>query len=224
MAGKGHQDMNLARRRLDPRRTITIVSGLPRSGTSMMMQMLGAAGLSIATDGRRIADADNPRGYYELEAVKRLREDASFLARFTGRVVKVVAPLLPFVPADYAYRVLFMERDLHEILASQRVMLDRRGTAADGPDDGMLEQAFGSRIRHVKHWLAEQNHVQTCFVSHHRLISSPAEACAEVASFLDATGAFAATPGEHEAGEQIAARMAGILEPALYRARRDRIR
>ena len=112
---------------LDPNRTITIVSGLPRSGTSMMMQMLEAAGLEVATDGRRIADSDNPKGYFELDAVKRLQEDSSFLQTVVGQAVKVVSPLVPFLPSEYDYRIISMERDLDEVLASQRVMLDRRG-------------------------------------------------------------------------------------------------
>jgi hypothetical protein len=111
-----------AERHLDPARMITIVSGLPRSGTSMMMQMLEAAGLEIASDALRAADADNPRGYYELEAVKRIRDDDSFLGECVGRVVKIVAPLLPSLPEEYDYRIVFMERDLAEVLASQREM------------------------------------------------------------------------------------------------------
>jgi hypothetical protein len=213
------EGMGRARRRLDPHCTITVVSGMPRSGTSMMMQMLGSAGFSIATDGRRVADADNPRGYYELEAVKRLREDASFLARLTGQAVKVVAPLLPFLPADFEYRVLFMERDLGEMLASQRVMLDRRATASAQPDDVTLEQAFAREIARVKHWLAEQRHVQTCFISHRRMITKPAETCARIVAFLEATGGFEAKPGEREAYEQAAARMAAVVDPNLCHAR-----
>ena len=122
--------MSAGRAGLDPGRTITIVSGLPRSGTSMMTQMLEAAGFEIASDGRRVADPDNPRGYYELDAVKRLRQDTSCLAAAVGRAVKIVALLLPALSRDYDYRVIFVERELDEVLASQRAMLDRQPPAA----------------------------------------------------------------------------------------------
>ena len=107
---------------------ITVVSGLPRSGTSLMMQMLEAGGMETVTDGQRAPDADNPKGYYELERVKRLKEDHAWLAEAEGKALKVVSMLLYDLPADFRYRVLFMERDLDEILSSQRTMLARRGT------------------------------------------------------------------------------------------------
>jgi len=95
---------------VESRGTIGIVSGLPRSGTSMIMQMLDAAGLPVLTDGLRPPDSDNPRGYYEFEPVKALKTDASFLEAAVGRVVKVVAPLLPSLPPAYDYRIVFVER------------------------------------------------------------------------------------------------------------------
>ena len=106
---------------------ITIVSGLPRSGTSMMMQMLDGGGLPILSDGEREADEDNPRGYLELEGTKRLRTDHSWLADAQGHVVKVIAQLIPVLPLGFGYRVIFMERDIVEVLSSQRHMLERLG-------------------------------------------------------------------------------------------------
>jgi hypothetical protein len=103
---------------------IVVVSGLPRSGTSMMMQMLEAGGLPILTDGERVADADNPRGYYEYAPAKRLMTDRTWLPAADGKAVKIVAQLLPYLPpAPHRFRVIFMKRDLGEVLASQQVML-----------------------------------------------------------------------------------------------------
>ena len=121
--------------RLEPDRLITVVSGLPRSGTSMMMQMLVAAGLEAASDARRIQDDDNPHGYFELEAVKRIRQDASFLGGVVGKALKVVAPLLPSLPNKFDYAVVFLERDLSEVLASQSAMLSR-GAKKEAATDG----------------------------------------------------------------------------------------
>ncbi len=96
----------------DPAECVTVVAGLPRSGTSMMMQMLAAGSLPVLTDGKRSADADNPRGYFELEDATRLRKDRDWLRAAKGHAVKIVAQLLPFLAADLPYRVVFMDRDL----------------------------------------------------------------------------------------------------------------
>jgi hypothetical protein len=208
---------------LDPNRTITVVSGLPRSGTSMMMQMLEAAGLEVATDGRRIADSDNPNGYYELDAVKRLREDSSFLKSVVGQVVKVVSPLITFLPPEYDYRVILMERDLDEILASQRLMLDRRASGEvrqrDDADDAALTRAYQHQLEKVKLWLAARANVRTCFVSHRRAMSSPVETGAAVAAFLDETGSFGMMGNRSEARALAEQRMARVVDSHLYHHR-----
>ena len=97
---------------------ITIVSGLPRSGTSLMMQMLEAGGMPVLTDGIRDADEDNPRGYYELEAVKRTKDDPAWLHGAPGKVVKMIYLLLYDLPTTYNYRIIFMRRPLSEVVAS----------------------------------------------------------------------------------------------------------
>ena len=102
---------------------IVVVSGLPRSGTSLMMQMLQAGGMPLLTDGRRAADGDNPKGYCEFEPAKRLKDDASWLGAAEGRAVKLVSALLFDLPPERRYRVIFMTRDLDEVLASQRDLL-----------------------------------------------------------------------------------------------------
>jgi hypothetical protein len=177
-----------AERHLDPARMITIVSGLPRSGTSMMMQMLEAAGLEIASDALRAADADNPRGYYELEAVKRIRDDDSFLGECIGRVVKIVAPLLLSLPEEYDYRIVFMERDLAEVLASQREMLKRRGEEGGGADDAVMERAYRGQVDRVKEWLAGRNNVRVLFASHRSTLDEPRSMAAHVLAFFAGGG------------------------------------
>jgi hypothetical protein len=202
---------------LDPNRAITIVSGLPRSGTSMMMQMLEAAGLEVATDGRRIADSDNPKGYFELDAVKRLQEDSSFLQTVVGQAVKVVSPLVPFLPSEYDYRIISMERDLDEVLASQRVMLDRRGHSdLHQSGEEKIARAYRHQLEKVKLWMARQPNVRTCFVSHRQVLTSPAETSLAVSVFLDETDALAAMKNGSKSRELAATRMAAVVDPHLY--------
>ncbi len=210
----------MSERALDPRCTITIVSGMPRSGTSMMMQMLEAAGLEIESDGERCADADNPNGYFELEAVKRLEGDASFLAHSLGKVVKIVAPLLVHLPTTYDYRVVFMERDMDEVMASQRAMLRRSGDRESSEYEcRALDRAFSERIRIVKDRLAESENIRTCYVSHRNVLDSPEKASLEVVGFLDETGAFAKEPYSLEERQRLSLRMVGIVDRSLYRQR-----
>src|SRR5262245_57688671 len=106
---------------------IIVVSGLPRSGTSLMMQMLDNGGIAVVTDNFRTADTDNPRGYYEYEKVKKIKQDASWLPGTRGKAFKMVSQLLYDLPPEEQYRILFMERDLEEMLLSQEKMLERLG-------------------------------------------------------------------------------------------------
>ena len=126
---------------------ITVVTGLPRSGTSLMMQMLAAGGIPPLTDYQRKPDESNPRGYFEFEPVKRLRADRSWLDQAHGRAIKVIHLLLRELPTDgiYNYRVILMKRSIKEVLASQRVMLDRQGKT--GADDVMLEKILSESTR-----------------------------------------------------------------------------
>jgi hypothetical protein len=128
-------------RRFRYREPIIVVSGLPRSGTSMVMKMLEAGGLSIVTDGVRSADEDNPKGYYEDERVKNLHldQDRTWLRQCRGKALKVISHLIKTLPPDNNYKVLFMERNLKEILASQSKMLARRGETSETPDERMME-------------------------------------------------------------------------------------
>ncbi len=131
---------------------IIIVSGLPRSGTSLMMQMLEAAGLSILSDNERRADDDNPRGYYELEKVKALNRDNSWIDEAEGKVVKAISLLLYDLPADRQYKIVFMTRRMEEILASQSAMLQRRGEA-EGPSDDRMRNYFEKHLADLTPWL-----------------------------------------------------------------------
>lgn len=163
---------------------ITVVSGLPRSGTSMMMQMLQAGGVDVLTDGTRAADPDNPRGYYELERIKHLKADSSWLAEAEGRAIKVVSALLYDLPSRHEYRIVFMERDLPEVLASQEVMLRRRGVADAGPGDAAMARHFTSHLSSLKSWLAAQRNMAALYVHHRDVIGAPAPAIEAIERFL----------------------------------------
>ena len=134
---------------------ITVVSGLPRSGTSMMMKMLAAGGMPILTDNTRIPDDDNPGGYFELEKVKALKDgENEWLSEAQGKAVKIISALLEHLPSQYQYRIIFIHRDLGEILASQKQMLVRRGEPADKIDDESLGALFQKHLLQVEKWLS----------------------------------------------------------------------
>jgi len=166
---------------------IVVVSGLPRSGTSMMMRMLEAAGIEPLTDQLRAADEDNPRGYYEFEPVKGLEEDHAWLADAGGRSVKVISRLLVHLPGEYRYRyrVVFMRRQMVEVLASQRAMLERRGAADHQPPDETMKTLFEKHLMEVEHWLQEQENVEVHFVSYNEVLENPTKEVAKVGAFLD---------------------------------------
>jgi len=139
---------------------ITIVSGLPRSGTSLMMQMLVAGGMSPLTDSERAADTDNPRGYFEWERVKQLPSDPHCIAQAENKVVKVISRLLLALPSGYQYRVVFMQRPLPEVMASQDQMLRRRGTYKEGTNLDVISRAFQKHLGEVYTWLDGNPDVQ----------------------------------------------------------------
>lgn len=163
---------------------VVVVSGLPRSGTSMVMRMLEAGGIVPLSDGVRSADDDNPLGYYEFERVKNLPGDAAWLEQAEGKAVKVVSALLEQLPRDRRYKVLFLERDLGEVLASQRRMLRRRGRDADAAADGRLASLFVRHLATVRERLAERPEMTVEFVRYDQVIADPGAAARRFAVFL----------------------------------------
>ncbi len=168
------------------RGTVYIVSGLPRSGTSMLMQMLEAGGLPIFTDRERTADESNPKGYYEHEAVKSLARNKKWLPQAEGKVVKVIANLLPHLPPSHRYKVVFMERDLHEILASQRKMLQRLGkrTQDDTYPTGLMHE-YERQLEKVKQWASRSANVEICYLRHADVVAEPFLQALQINEFLD---------------------------------------
>jgi hypothetical protein len=162
---------------------IVVVSGLPRSGTSMMMQALHAGGMPVLTDHARVADEDNPRGYLEFELAKKIERDKSWLPQAQGKVVKLVSPLLRHLPPAYAYKIIFMRRDLTEVLASQQEMLRRRGAEAGG-DDAPMARAFERHLADVESWIATQANIKVVYVNYRDMVSDPTTQLARVRDFL----------------------------------------
>lgn len=161
--------------------SIIIVSGLPRSGTSLMMQMLAAGGVQVVRDNHRIADANNPRGYLEDKRVRRLHLDTSWLGEAEGKALKVVSPLLHLLPDQYRYRILFMERPLPEILQSQRTMLHRIGH----PDDTLdLGDKYRLHLKKLLPWIEEQPNMELLRISYPELVERTKPVLDEVDRFL----------------------------------------
>jgi hypothetical protein len=163
---------------------ITIVSGLPRSGTSLMMQMLAAGGMPVLSDGERKADTDNPRGYLEWERIKQLPKEPALIGEAEGKVVKVISQLLLSLPDGHEYRVIFMQRPLPEVLKSQDEMLRRRGTLEANVDSSPIEEAFQRHLIEVNRWLNGKSNVQVLRVHYHRALREPKAAAETVAEFL----------------------------------------
>ena len=169
-----------------PKNSIVVVSGLPRSGTSLMMQILGTAGLPLLTDQLRIADPDNERGYYEYEPVKLMKSgDLAWMRAARGKAVKIISHLLVHLPASYHYKVVFMLRNLPEVVASQNRMLENKGEKAEpSAANEDLVRIFSAHLQATRRWLADQPNIQTIFVDYNRLIHDPANTLETVESFL----------------------------------------
>jgi hypothetical protein len=152
---------------------ITIVSGLPRSGTSMMMRMLQAGGIDVLTDNIRTPNEDNPLGYFEIENVKKLKDgEYGWLSDAEGKAIKVISALLENLPDQYKYKVIFMRRDIDEVLASQKQMLVRRNEPVNNINDDELGQVFKKHLFQVEHWLAEQRNFEVVYVDYKDVINN----------------------------------------------------
>jgi hypothetical protein len=185
--------------------SITLVSGLPRSGTSMMMQMLAAGGFPVLTDALRTADADNPRGYYEFEPVKRTRRDQRWLDEAVGKAVKVVHLLLSELPKDRHYRVILMCRDMQEVVQSQAAMLARAGRQGAALPAARLAEVFARQLREVTAYLARGECFDVLEVTFETAVADPRAVARTVDRFLG---------GGLDRGA-----MAAVVDPSLYRQR-----
>lgn len=183
---------------------VVVVSGLPRSGTSMMMRMLDAGGLEVVTDQIRTPDEDNPKGYYEFERVKKIVEDQAWLPEARGKVVKIISFLLLKAPAGYHYKVIFLRRALPEVLASQRQMLIRRGDNSP-QDDVRMAELYGKHLIQAKVWLESQPHVEVLYIDHAEAVSDPGSVACKVNAFLN--------------NALDAEAMASAVDPSLHRQR-----
>jgi Flp pilus assembly protein TadD len=165
--------------------SVVVVSGLPRSGTSVLMQMLAAGGLTVLSDGLRQADEDNARGYLEFEPVKNLLEDSKWLLEARGRAIKIVAPLLAALPVGLACRVILSERDLDEVLDSQERMLARHSQAPATPERRrMLKEEFARTLDGVKAMLAHRPGTEVLMIEHSQVIFHPLAAAEKLNRFL----------------------------------------
>ncbi len=185
---------------------ITIVSGLPRSGTSMMMKMLEAGGMPVVADHIRTADEDNPKGYYEFERVKQIEKDKEWLPAARGKVVKLISELLRHLPGDYQYRVVFMRRKIEETLASQKQMLIRRGQPTDVISNAKLAELFQRHLERTFAWLAEQPNFAVLYVEYADVLQNAKEQAARINEFLGNT--------------LNVEKMIGVVDQTLYRQRK----
>jgi hypothetical protein len=194
-------------RRLKYGRPVVIVSGLPRSGTSMAMKMLEAGGMELVVDNIRTADEDNPKGYYEDERVKDLAEmdDTTWLRGARGKVIKVVSSLLNYLPATNAYKVVFMRRNLHEVLASQTKMLERREEESHSEDDDLLTM-YEAHLEKVQFQLRFRPNFEALYVDYAKVVADPSQEARRLADFVG--------------GGLDAERMAAAVDGSLYRNRR----
>ena len=188
------------------RGSITIVSGLPRSGTSMMMKMLLAGGMEVLTDNVRAADDDNPQGYFEFEKVKKLESESAWLEDTGGKAVKIVSAFLKHLPPHYNYKIIFIRRKIDEVLASQKQMLIRRGEPTDRVSDEKMSETFRRHLKDIELWLAAQSNITTLSINYNEAIDNPLPTIRMVNDFLKADLDIEA--------------MVSVVEKSLYRQRR----
>lgn len=181
--------------------SIVIVSGLPRSGTSMIMQMLEAGGLPVLTDGRRVPDENNPKGYYEFETIKQLVDDQSWIAQAVGKAVKIIAQFLPFLPEGFNYKIFFVHRPLEEVLKSQNRMLISYNKPLGKLPAGKIIAFFQKTILQATDWANSSANVQMLHLNYPEILSHPLASAGLVKTFLDA--------------DLDVAKMAGVINQSL---------
>jgi len=187
---------------------VVVVSGLPRSGTSMAMRMLKAGGVTLVEDGERTADEDNPVGYFEDERVKNLAAstDTDWVRAARGKAIKVVSSLLHGLPAENRYKVVFMLRDLHEVLASQAKMLARRKEVHETADDEMIA-SYQKHLDKVRFQLRYRANVDALYLEYADVVADPRPQAERINAFLG--------------GRLDVERMVEAVDPKLYRNRRE---
>lgn len=190
---------------------ITVVSGLPRSGTSMMMKMLDSGNMPLLTDEIRKADEDNPKGYYEYEKVKKLEDDNSWLGLARGKTIKIVSPILYHLKFDsgYKYKIIFMLRDLDEILASQKKMAERLNTDEEKIRDNILKNEYSSHLEEIENWMEQQENIDLLPVQYTDVLENPLAVAEGIHDFLGT-------------GLDIQ-KMASVADSSLYRQRAETI-
>ncbi|MCP4422575.1 MAG: sulfotransferase [Chloroflexi bacterium] len=191
-------------------KVVTVVSGLPRSGTSMMMKMLEDGGVPPLTDKFRTADDDNPKGYYEFERVKKMdKGDTDWMAEAEGKTVKVISQLLKHMPAEHTYKVIFMRRNMSEILASQKKMLVNRGEDPNVAPDEEISALFEGHLNSVMDWMAARPNVSVIYIHYSDMLANPVPQVAQINEFLG--------------GNMNTQAMASVVDPNLYRNRKNRL-
>ena len=193
-------------------KTFCIVSGLPRSGTSLMMQMLEKGGLPPMTDNERVADDDNPEGYYEWEAIKKVQKDPEMIERAEGKATKVISMLLPYLPQEHDYKIIFVARPIEEIVASQKKMIERRGTTGAALNEKELEESLTRHRRETIRLIRRRYDMRLLIVDYHTLLSNPEIPIKRIQAFL---------------GPEFlpnASAMSGAIRPELYRNRGHKLK
>ena len=185
---------------------IIVVSGLPRSGTSMLMKMLEAGGIDLVTDNFRKADEDNPLGYFEYEKVKSIENDGTWLKKMGGKAVKIISHLLYHLPPDLRYKIIFVRRDMGEILTSQNKMYERLNNKADSINEAVLFRKFGIHLAKIETWLEKQENFDCLFLQYHEVVKDARSRAETICSFLDRPLKIS--------------EMAATVSPSLYRNRK----
>lgn len=178
----------------------------------MAMNMLQAGGMPVLADGVRTADSSNPAGYFEYEPVKGLEDqrDVAWLPAARGKAVKVISWLLTWLPETYDYQVVFMQRDLDEVIRSQNAMLAARGEQDRIGDSAAMRDTYERHLDQVRRFLARRSCFSELIVEHRRVIEEPASEASRLAAFVG-------RPLDVE-------RMAAAVDPRLYRATGGQIR
>jgi hypothetical protein len=172
----------------------------------MVMKMLAAGGVEILTDQIRKADIDNPKGYYEFELVKKLETDTSWLPQARGRAVKIISMLLKHLPPGHDYKIIFVSRNIQEVLASQKQMLIRRGEPTDRISDKELAGIYETHLNQLAKWLNNQSGFDVLMIHYNDILKDPDIHSERINSFI---GGYANV--KH---------MADVVDKSLYRQRR----